>query len=569
MAPKVSVIVPVYRVEPYLYRCVDSLRGQTLEDIQIILVDDGSPDRCGEMCDRFAAQDERITVLHKENGGLASARNVGLETALGEYIGFVDSDDWVAEDMFRLLYEAAARNDADIAICDYMTVADSPENCSVVSGAGKDLSVEGLLLSGFKPVACNKLFKNDKKFRFYEHLKFAEDRPMVVSLLTRSRRIAYVPKPLYFYYQREGSIADTYSRRASYLYDIESLRLTLRDADPRYQKQTIKYCVDIVMWTLANRTRNTCKADMIEFLQEISGMLVRNRYLNANKELADYIARETIPPTLVLSAFEKSGALTETQKICRASWTSYAPNAELVTLDADNCGIDTAPPCVREAYSRGEFGFAGDYFRLKYVYENGGIAISDGIKMELPIGGLRTEKTFFGFLNLEEINSGIFGSIPQTEVLRDVLLTYEEDSLLNEGSVWPLSERIRAVLKQYGLEIVGNGGTKRIKNGICVFGCECLSQNMQTSFGITHLYGELDMEAEQAGAVLVDRAVAAARMGRAGAASGNAAALQHKVRLLEMEVDRLKNSRSWRMTRILRRIRNFFRKVKYSKEEVW
>mgnify|MGYP000597924654 FL=1 len=115
--PKISVIVPVYRVEKYLGRCVNSLLGQTLSDIEIILVDDGSPDGCPALCDEFAKKDGRIKVLHKENEGLGLARNSGMSLAVGEYIAFVDSDDYVKSEMYRTLYEAAQRENADIAMC--------------------------------------------------------------------------------------------------------------------------------------------------------------------------------------------------------------------------------------------------------------------------------------------------------------------------------------------------------------------------------------------------------------------------------------------------------------------
>ena len=113
---KVSVTVPVYKTEKYLKRCVGSLLCQTLEDIEIILVDDGSPDACPEMCDRLAETDERIKVVHRENGGLGFARNSGIDVSTGEFIGFVDSDDYVSPDMFEKLYNAAKEHDVQIAM---------------------------------------------------------------------------------------------------------------------------------------------------------------------------------------------------------------------------------------------------------------------------------------------------------------------------------------------------------------------------------------------------------------------------------------------------------------------
>ena len=102
--PKISIIVPVYNVEKYLEKCVRSILAQTFTDFELILVDDGSPDSSGAMCDQFAEQDQRVKVIHKENGGLSDARNAGIEIATGEYLGFVDSDDYIADDMYETLY---------------------------------------------------------------------------------------------------------------------------------------------------------------------------------------------------------------------------------------------------------------------------------------------------------------------------------------------------------------------------------------------------------------------------------------------------------------------------------
>lgn len=120
--PKVSIVVPVYKVEKYLVRCVKSLSNQTLEDIEIILVDDGSPDNCGHMCDEFEKTDSRIKVVHKKNGGLSSARNAGLEVATGETVGFVDSDDDVELTMYEELYETLINNQVDFVMSDYLRI---------------------------------------------------------------------------------------------------------------------------------------------------------------------------------------------------------------------------------------------------------------------------------------------------------------------------------------------------------------------------------------------------------------------------------------------------------------
>ena len=122
MIPKISIVVPMYGVEKYLKTCVDSLLDQTLQDIEIILVDDGSPDRCGEIADEYASKHNNIKVVHQKNAGLGPARNSGIKVSTGDYIGFVDSDDWVQKTMFEKLYNVAKANDADIVVsghCDW------------------------------------------------------------------------------------------------------------------------------------------------------------------------------------------------------------------------------------------------------------------------------------------------------------------------------------------------------------------------------------------------------------------------------------------------------------------
>ena len=126
MQPLISVIVPIYKVEEYLYKCVKSILAQTYTNLEIILVDDGSPDNCPAICDEFAAKDSRVTVVHKKNGGVSSARNVGLDTATGEYIGFVDGDDYIEPTMYETLYKYIVDNNTDVSVI----------NCRIVDELG-------------------------------------------------------------------------------------------------------------------------------------------------------------------------------------------------------------------------------------------------------------------------------------------------------------------------------------------------------------------------------------------------------------------------------------------------
>ena len=128
-SPEISIVVPVYRVEKYLNSCIDSLLAQTFADFEVILVDDGSPDACPALCDAAAAKDGRIRVIHQANKGLSGARNAGLDAAKGAWIGFVDSDDYIAPEMYEVLYQAVQSTGADLALCDYAEVDETGAPC--------------------------------------------------------------------------------------------------------------------------------------------------------------------------------------------------------------------------------------------------------------------------------------------------------------------------------------------------------------------------------------------------------------------------------------------------------
>ena len=162
---KISVIVPVYKVEKYLKRCVESIVQQTYQNIEIILVDDGSPDRCPEMCDEYARRDARIKVIHKSNGGLSDARNAGLNIASGDYISFVDSDDWIEEDFIEILYKNMKKENADISIIGYTLIWESGRKKRFTSDDeyyvfDKEDAVRELLKQQkFQCMVCQKMYR--------------------------------------------------------------------------------------------------------------------------------------------------------------------------------------------------------------------------------------------------------------------------------------------------------------------------------------------------------------------------------------------------------------------------
>ena len=210
--PLLSIIVPVYDVEHYLQKCIDSILAQTFTDFELILVDDGSPDNCPALCDAAAAKDARIRVLHQKNGGLSAARNAGLDVARGEWIGFVDSDDYIAPEMYEILYKAVQSTGADLALCDYVKVDETGALCTQTHVAVPQKSLTGreLLQKAYwttVQIACNKLYHRTIFAQLrYPVGKLNEDFFVIPEICLNTQKAVVVPDVLYYYVQRGDSI---------------------------------------------------------------------------------------------------------------------------------------------------------------------------------------------------------------------------------------------------------------------------------------------------------------------------------------------------------------------------
>ena len=214
---KISVIIPVYKVEKYLEKCVESVLAQTYSDLEIILVDDGSPDGCGRLCDGFAARDARVRVIHKSNGGLSSARNAGLDAATGAYIGFVDSDDYIHPAMYEKLHAALVRTGAGVCLCDVIYVDEEgqvkgkpipPLPEEVLTPEQMYRRVESAPDYWRYVTAWNRLYRREivaDGLRFREGM-IHEDELSVVPIYEKCGRAAVISDVLYWDVGRPGSI---------------------------------------------------------------------------------------------------------------------------------------------------------------------------------------------------------------------------------------------------------------------------------------------------------------------------------------------------------------------------
>lgn len=226
MEKLISIIVPVYNIEAYLPRCLDSVLAQTYAALEIILVDDGSTDSSGKICDHYAEKDDRIKVIHKRNGGLSDARNAGMDAASGKYIGFVDGDDWIDEDMYRAMYAACEEEKAQVAVCRYKQIRSSGHNPSgrnekagmIDAFAGnsvslsKTLALEAYVCADERYVIYNSVWSKLFSAELVKDMRFpvgknSEDIMFTTRAFCRMERLVYLDSPYYNYVlDREGSI---------------------------------------------------------------------------------------------------------------------------------------------------------------------------------------------------------------------------------------------------------------------------------------------------------------------------------------------------------------------------
>lgn len=271
----ISVIVPVYKVEKYLRQCLDSLAAQTLDDIEIIIVDDGSPDGCPAICDEYAAKDARMKVVHKENGGLLSARKAGFAASKGDYIGFVDGDDWVEPDTFLNLYKAVCDYSPDMVLsdflCDYGDRAEPSSQCFEEGFYGRKrlekeifprMLFDGRFYSfGVNPNCWSKLVRREliekNLLPVDERIRMGEDAAFIYPCLLDSQSISCVKMPTYHYRITGQSMSTAYDEKLKDIILLPYKRLKEKNAasDFDISSQLNYYLLYMVNFLLRNEAK--------------------------------------------------------------------------------------------------------------------------------------------------------------------------------------------------------------------------------------------------------------------------------------------------------------------------
>lgn len=298
---RVSIIVPIYKVPDYLERCVYSLTAQTHKDLEILLVDDGSPDECPGICDRLAKEDSRIRVIHKENGGLSSARNAGIAQATGDYLAFVDSDDFVTKTYIEDLLSACESSGVKLAACGYVEyyseekqIIHCGSNSYVTTGeaAVKDIFT---MKNDIHVVAWNKLYAKELftgNQILYPQGMLHEDVFTTYRFCAAAEKVAYINKPNYYYVQRQGSIiGQSFNPKRLQLLDaVESIKPFVAENAPTFDTE-YRYYVFLNYLTILNAMADSNYQDrdlfkrMQNMIFEIAPQIKKNPYFSKKYRL--------------------------------------------------------------------------------------------------------------------------------------------------------------------------------------------------------------------------------------------------------------------------------------------
>lgn len=289
MEDLISVIIPVYKVEKYINKCIDSIINQTYANLEIILVDDGSPDNCGKICDEYAEKDNRIKVIHKKNGGLSEARNYGIDISKGRYIAFVDSDDYVSDNYIEYMYKLLKDNNADMSICGIQIVNDEHKKYKVVE-TNVDVytteeAFENLLYAeGIEVAAYGKLYPKE----YFDDVCFPvgekyEDTAIMAVLMNKAKKIVFGSQKCYFYYTRPGSISRSgfNKNELDYIKNVKSMLAYIRQNYPDIENAILRYQLysnfRILRIILFSKNKNNeIQKETIENIKKIDTLVYNN-----------------------------------------------------------------------------------------------------------------------------------------------------------------------------------------------------------------------------------------------------------------------------------------------------
>ena len=445
-SPHVSVIVPVYNREDYLNRCLDSLVNQTLEEIEILAVDDGSTDGSMDILQSYAHRyPGKVFVFRNPGKGAASARNHAISAARGEYITFVDSDDFVTCTAFQGAYQHAAAAACELQVSPYYSLQGT---VSEVKGRFVPDGTKECYLRNLTPYMCTKLFRRDLFDRYgpIPELWVGEDAAYVHIVASYVEQFAYYDEPYYYYERNDSSVTQQWDDERQASHAIEGSLLILERCNPAW-RDWMRAAVASRLVNFADR-RWHFRDVFIAHLKARRATYEHNpifeqHYARQARKLAWLLALpdEPFPRRVFVNAFGGPPPEPWLEEVRRRA---FRDGAEVVQLDAATCPVE-AHPLAAQAFAAGDWDFVAGYFAVRRLVDEGGVYLDATVHLTVPLDALRYDPAFFGYLEDERFTGHIFGGHAGNPVLQALLDTYDLPELC-DAPLTPLSDRIRTVL---------------------------------------------------------------------------------------------------------------------------
>ncbi|MDE6314609.1 MAG: glycosyltransferase [Lachnospiraceae bacterium] len=423
MAVKISVIVPVYNTKEYLEKCIQSLLSQTLEENEIILVDDGSTDGSSELLDAYAESYSKIKVIHIDNGGQGRARNIGIANASGTFLMFCDSDDYLQENAFEKMYGTAMDGGYDLVYAPEYRVRGN--NKYILGEMEEPLTKENLILNMSLMSFPSLLVKKDLLTKVGEAPEIVyEDVAYVPVLISNAQNIGYCNTPVYYYVQRSNSTL-SHTKEEKILDLRKAVEFAITHIDPS--------CQDAVIMSMALKEADKVKwfwyfGDvLLEHLWTLEEKIKKNPYYLATpekyKELTGFLNLSRIPYDKILYVNGFGGQ--DNQRI----QGGFREGGERRVLSEENCDINGNDK-IRFLYECKDYESVASYFAMKHILETGGVYVSNDMEITGVFDSTRYFDAFFGYQDEESITDKVFGGRADNEAMRAILECYEREQSL-------------------------------------------------------------------------------------------------------------------------------------------
>ncbi len=559
--PLVSVIVPVYNSEKYLRRCLDSIVYQTLKEIEIICVNNGSEDTSLDILNEYLELFPEKIVVHtiEHHPRAGHGRNVGMHLARADYIAFCDSDDMIYLRALELMYSKAMSQNCDLVVAPHWRVQDRKISIGGRISHKENITVEDLILSASPSVWAKLIHKNliDKVGDMPEHVS-AEDIPYSYMLHTYAKKIAYVDVPVYYYINR--STSEVRKFLSPNLYEgIEALDYGVSQSLEDYKYELISKNGDFMKFFIG---RNWVFAD--KYIANLKKLWIDLKDSEFFKEhfrhelpiVEKYVALtdEPMDTVVYISGF---GGVSE-ERVEYIKEKAFYGGAQVIVLDENNCDINENET-VKSAYSNGNFDFVSKYFAIQEIYKTGGVFIGNSIKIDAPLNYIRYFPAFFGYIDDSNFTDEIFGGLSGSKVLGLILDTYENGGRYRD-KYFPLDKRIKNILSAvYGVSLERARTSIFRYKDFALFSPDIFivdpSEGLGALFPKMH-FTTLDFSkfAEDDSGEYVTVKYSTLRSICANAnSSGVNNSLNNQIRDLKTKVKEYETSDSWKITRPLRR----------------